>query len=559
MEAKFRTVRQLFNKPGAKFIVPGYQREYEWGKKEIEDLWLDVQRIGKEVNRHYLGNIILLEKKRGEEFEIVDGQQRMVTISLLLMAVRDATIIGEREDRRITNLINTYPKSEKKQRIKLYDDEANESYHRIWKGAVEEADGQVASAYRYYVDKVKKLNENELDELLNNVTAKLEVVETRCNDTSLAYTIFQSQNERGKEVEPHILAKSRIYGAAEKLDNETKQKEVKKRWEHIYGELQRELGGTRWQNDEIKIRRPMAQILLHADAKTPFRIDKGDLYRNFEQILDNYGNITNFVEWFQEEMNQYLEITSNRYDVSGRGLSNGSVRNLQYLNAASTQAEVLSHAIYRRVDDKQMLKAYLELAATIGMRLELGDRSSAEKRDILYNVAQSVRQAEDEQAIRRILRKAAVEETPENGEIVENLKSNQLNFGGPWQFRTLLSLVSLEENRQKAFRVELDKLHIEHIAPRRIHDGSQYSRWKMQIPDSSEYEQKKNLLGNLTLLLPEEHSSLDETNFNSKQSVYANSGLEITQEIADYDEWSIEAIDRRTERLAEELAERWSV
>lgn len=186
MEAKFRTVRELFEKPGAQFEVPPYQRGYEWDKKEFEDLWLDLSRIGDEVDRHYLGNIILLEKERGELFEIVDGQQRMVTVSILLLAIRDETIIGGNEDRRITNVVNSYPKDEKVQRLILNDEEMNESYRKIWQQASEEADKRVKKAYNYYIDKVQKLDENEVDELLTNITTNLEVVRTRCNDTSLA-------------------------------------------------------------------------------------------------------------------------------------------------------------------------------------------------------------------------------------------------------------------------------------------------------------------------------------------------------------------------------------
>ncbi|MFQ3475707.1 DUF262 domain-containing protein [Halonotius sp. F2-221B] len=559
MEAKFRTVRELFEKPGAQFEVPPYQRGYEWDKKEFEDLWLDLSRIGDEVDRHYLGNIILLEKERGELFEIVDGQQRMVTVSILLLAIRDETIIGGNEDRRITNVVNSYPKDEKVQRLILNDEEMNESYRKIWQQASEEADKRVKKAYNYYIDKVQKLDENEVDELLTNITTNLEVVRTRCNDTSLAYTIFQSQNERGKEVAPHILAKSRIHGAAEKLDSQRDEQEAKNRWGHIYDELQRELGGSRWTNDEIKVRRPMAQILLYADAPTPFRIDKGDLYRNFEQVMNTFSDVTEFVDWFHDQINSYLQITSNQYDVEAGGIPDSGELYLRCLNSSSTQAEVLSHAIYRRVDDKELLKEYLRLAAVIGMRHELAGSDSATKRDILYNVAQSVREADDNKAIRRILRKAGVDRTPEKGEIKEHLKSNSMNYGGPWQFRTLLALVSLEEGRQKALRVNLDSLHIDHIAPRRIHEDNKYSRWRKEIGDPDEFEEVKNLIGNLTLLLPEEHGSLDESKFESKKSVYNNADLEIAREVGDYDEWNIDKIRERTELLAEELSDIWSV
>ena len=205
-----------------------------------------------------------------------------------------------------------------------------------------------------------------------------------------------------------------------------------------------------------------------------------------------------------------------------------------------------------------MLKEYLRLAATISMRFQLADVSSSEKGDAIYRVAASVREAEDNRAIRRILRKAAVEETPENGEIIENLKSNPMNYGGPYQFRTLLTLVGLEEDRRGALRVDLNNLHIDHVAPRRIPKDSSYSRWRKQI-DEEEFSDVKNLLGNLTLLLPSDHNSIEEENFSAKQAVYNKSDLKIAQEVADYDGWTVENIRERTERLAKDAADKWSV
>jgi uncharacterized protein with ParB-like and HNH nuclease domain len=58
MEARFRQIRSLFGKRGVKFEVPPYQRGYEWERKHIEDLWLDLQRIDDQVDQHFLGSII---------------------------------------------------------------------------------------------------------------------------------------------------------------------------------------------------------------------------------------------------------------------------------------------------------------------------------------------------------------------------------------------------------------------------------------------------------------------------------------------------------------------
>ena len=89
--------------------------------------------------------------------------------------------------------------------------------------------------------------------------------------------------------------------------------------------------------------------------------------------------------------------------------------------------------------------------------------------------------------------------------------------------------------------------------------NNKYSRWRKEIGDPDEFEEVKNLIGNLTLLLPEEHGSLDESKFESKKSVYNNADLEIAREVGDYDEWNIDKIRERTELLAEELSDIWSV
>lgn len=557
MEARFRQIRSLFGKRGVKFEVPPYQRGYEWERKHIEDLWLDLRRIDDQVDQHFLGSIILLEKESGSLFEIVDGQQRMVTISIIMMAIRDAPNVGDSEDMRIDDILNSYPANEAVRRLHLSDETADESFEHLWNGDAEEAEGQIREAYEFYSDRVSELSENELHRLMDNVVKYLRVVETVSRDASLAYTVFQSQNDRGKEVSPQILAKARIHGAAEDLDNEADRQQVIGRWDHIYRLLEDNLGGPRFQSD-LRVRRPMTQILINSDSPTPTQIDKGALYRNFEEVLNSYDSVVEFVEWFQDQVDIYLEISSNSYDISGRDIPDDALRHLQYLNSASTHSEVLSLAIYNNVDEDVLLKEYFRLASILGMRMEMGGTSSANTRDAIYNTAREVRETDDPNDIRGVLRAAIESRTPTDAEISEHLKANQLNIRGSWRFRTLLKLVSIEEERRGPLRMELGNLDIEHIAPRNTFGNSKYARWRRQLSDE-EFDERKDKLGNLTLLLPNDHSSLDETSFDDKKNTYRNSDVKIAEEVADYDEWTDEQIEERTERLTQELIERWSI
>jgi hypothetical protein len=558
MEARFKQIRSLFGgKRGVEFEVPDYQRGYEWEQRQWEDLWLDIDRINTHVEQHYLGSIILLEVESGSLYEIVDGQQRMVTISLIMMAIRDAPEIKDPDDMRIDDIINTYPANEAVRKLKLADNEADSTYESIWEGNSDQAEGQIKKAYDYYFDRVSELSEEDLNELIDNIVKYLRVVETMAKDTSLAYTVFQSQNDRGKEVSPQILAKARIHGAAEDLDEDLDRQEVIGRWDHIYDLLEDNLGSPRYQ-DDLRVRRPMTQILINSYVPTPTQIDKGVLYREFEKILEEYDTVVDFVEWFQDQVDVYLELTSNRYEISGRGIPDDAIRHLQYLNSASTHSEVLSLAIHNNVEDDISLKENFRLASILAMRMELGGSSSASTRDAIYTTARDVRHADDPSAIRRIIEDAIGERTPSDEEIFENLRANDMTIRGIWNFRTLLKLVSIEEERRGPLKMKLNDLDIEHIAPRRTFADTKYAEWRRKL-EEDEFDDRKDKLGNLTLLLPSDHSGLDETSFEDKKHTYTNSDVKIAEEVASYDDWNDEKIEERTELLAEELISRWSI
>lgn len=564
MEARYRSIRNLFGgKRGAVFKVPPYQREYEWEKKHWRDLWTDVNRIGEQVDKHYLGNIILLEQESGSVYEVVDGQQRMVTISILMMAIRDSPHFESSDDEqlddiRMRDILETHRGGSPEPKIILDDEEANEAFKKLWREDIEEANGGIRNAYGYYSDKIDGLSERQVEDLVNNVCDFLKVVETVATDASLAYTIFQSQNERGKEVSPQILAKARIHGAAEDVDDLERSREITRRWSHIYNLLEENLGGPRFQRG-LRVRRPMTQILINSDVPTPRQIDKSELYRNFEKVLDNYDDVYNFVMWFQEQVDIYLEISSSSYDVDGHIVPDDAIRHLQYLNSASTHSEVLSLAIYNNIDRDVLLKENFKLASILAMRMRLSSMSSADTRDAIYGAARRVKNTEDQNEIRQTLRDAVKEYTPSDGEMEEYLKANDLNIQGPWNFRTRLALVSIEEERRGPWKMEIENLHIEHIAPRNTYGSKpEYHSWREKL-DDDRFEEQKDMLGNLTLLLNKDHASVDETSFANKKRRYRESDVKIAEEVASYDEWTSDHIEQRTEDLAKELIERWSL
>ena len=73
---------------GKSYSVPPYQRDYSWKQEHWEDLWEDLATVEANREDHYMGAIVLESGER-KQFRVIDGQQRMATLSILILACVD--------------------------------------------------------------------------------------------------------------------------------------------------------------------------------------------------------------------------------------------------------------------------------------------------------------------------------------------------------------------------------------------------------------------------------------------------------------------------------------
>lgn len=97
MEPKNENFNELIGGSN-KYLVPRFQRDYAWDIEQWEDLWSDINSLDEE-GFHYMGYIVLQQKEQ-YQFEVIDGQQRLVTLSLIVLAAMKAikTMISKGED-----------------------------------------------------------------------------------------------------------------------------------------------------------------------------------------------------------------------------------------------------------------------------------------------------------------------------------------------------------------------------------------------------------------------------------------------------------------------------
>lgn len=198
-------------------VIPSYQRPYKWGKKNIRELILDIQKSiedGKKYSdfKYRVGTVILYRESKAEpcerendtKYAVVDGQQRLLSFLLLKRCL----------DPNFTCKLLSAKFSDKVTKQNLHD---NALYIREWFSSVDDA--------------TKKAFNSALKDTL-------EVVVLRVNELSEAFQLFDSQNTRGRELDPHDLLKA--YHLREIHDKDDMERAVLK-WESKEPKAIREL------------------------------------------------------------------------------------------------------------------------------------------------------------------------------------------------------------------------------------------------------------------------------------------------------------------------------
>lgn len=197
---------------GEKLIIPNYQRPYKWTDKNITDLILDIQKSIKEsrkyANFRYRVGTVILHENENSEYEIVDGQQRILSFLLLKLYLERYLNSGF-----TCSLLNTKFSNKISQR-NLHD---NFTTIREWFSSVD--------------DEAKKI----FNQALKNTLEVVVIIVDKINE---AFQLFDSQNTRGRALYPHDLLKA--YHLREIHDKYEMQNAVIK-WESKRPEAIREL------------------------------------------------------------------------------------------------------------------------------------------------------------------------------------------------------------------------------------------------------------------------------------------------------------------------------
>ena len=197
-------------------LIPLFQRPYKWDRDRWKDFWHDLDAcVGAEDRRtHFLGAVVSTPPGApiGVPRQlIIDGQQRLTTLALLLIAVRDVAEGALREE---VHALLVNPHRTGAERLKLIPTQADrEPYRKLVEDGEADPQTRIGRGYGYFRDRIEQRtagDQEQLRHLFERVEASLQVVAIWLAQDDDPYLIFESLNDRGESLTEADLVRNTV-------------------------------------------------------------------------------------------------------------------------------------------------------------------------------------------------------------------------------------------------------------------------------------------------------------------------------------------------------------
>ena len=550
------TVKSLLSR-SYRYIVPEYQRQYSWGEEQWQDFWRDLQSIEDE-RTHFLGSVVFVERDTDfdelNEFEIVDGQQRLTTISILLCAIREYH--EQRGNEEIAESINNrylWEEDEdftEKQKVELNSLDANQ-YRRLLLGnSPREEESKIRGAIEFFADKISTLPEEKVEEIRKKLLNAVTLVTIDCPSQESAFRLFETLNDRGLELSEVDLMKNHLY---QKIATESgiNEEAVKQDWEGIVEDIRYEM--------DKPFRFFIHYFLFAPEPTINNNISQTTLYDTFVELINNRIpeskiSLEEYMSKMAEDTLLYLNLMNaevSQFDSSSNDRINELLSDLNRLGY--TQERIYLMGVLSHLESASEVIRAIKMIESYIIRQRFTNYITGSSLNELYAEICDDAFTRDEPV--SYIRSQLESQAPRDDEFIAAIMGNDFPRSQRTEF--ILERVESESFRRSSPR-QVPTGEIEHIIPRKAFTAKKYNRWPDYLNcGRGEFNEYKDKLGNLTILERRLNLEASDNPFEQKQEKYTGSEYEMAQEIARYEQWSLEDVDERTERLVEEMANIW--
>ncbi|MET8561816.1 DUF262 domain-containing protein [Streptomyces flaveolus] len=538
------------------FKIPNYQRPYAWQEEQAVQLLTDLaEALERETEEPYfLGSLVLVKKSGEPEADVIDGQQRLTTLTILLSVLRDLTASPELRDalHRLINqpgdlILGLKPKPRLRPRER--DREFFLKYVQ-GSGSIEAllaldrstlpTDSQRAvraNALALHRELAQWSEERRLG-LVRMLGERTFLVVVATPDLDSAHRIFSVMNSRGLDLSPTDIFKSQVIGAVE--DKQASEESARK-WEDA---------------EEALGRDGFADLFLHLRMIYEKRRAERELLKEFPaQVLDKY--LPDRAEVFVNDVvvpyaEAYSQIRDARYEASaGAEEVNAWFKRLQEVDNNDWRPVAL-WALRNHEDDPVWLNLFLKalerLSASMFVR-----RVYTTPRVTRY--AELLRQLDRGQGLNSPAFELSETERAETRARLDG----ELYLVGKIRKYVLLRVDELLSQAQ-GVKYDLPLITVEHVLPQNPKSGSSWT----ELFDEGQREYWTHRLGNLVLLNRAKNSAAQNYDFTTKKAKYFTGRggavpFALTSQVLHHENWTPEVLATRQKQLTGLLAREWSL
>ena len=571
----FKTVNQTYRQligNGLTYSIPRFQRDYSWTDEEWDDLWEDIltvlESLDESVNdAHYMGYLVL-QSSDDKEFFVIDGQQRLTTLSIIVLAglknlnrIITQNVNPEQNKQRLEQLRSTYigylDPITLQSKPKLTLNRNNDFFYKTHLVTLNEkipqrgfktSEHNLRKASDWFDKKISDYIKNDTDKgvkiatIIEEISNKLFFTVITVNDELNAYKVFETLNARGVRLSATDLLKNYLFSVihrdATSSYNEPELSNLEQPWENLVDRL-----GAESFPDFLRI---------FWNSRYQF-VRNSELFKRVREKVCNRGDVFQLIRDMDSDIDIYLTLTN---PITA---TNFSIKIRQYAEQLKMfsvkQPYSLLMASYRNLDVNEFEKV-LKACVNISFRynvisgLHTGDQERVYHKTALFLNQKNNGNTFNATDVIKQLQSVYVKDDT----FKANFSDKIIKTTASRNKKVVKYILSEIEDKESGIRPDLndDSYNIEHIFPQNAEAG-----WD----DFSERESVEMVyrLGNMTLCETSLNREMDNLPFTDKKAYLQQSRFIMTQAISENSEWTPRKIQQRQQQMARIATSIWRI
>lgn len=511
------------------FEIPVFQRNYEWDEQQCSQLFKDLTIAAEDDQDHFIGAIVYVAetgRKLSHIYRIIDGQQRLMSLMLLLKSLADVNdqVRAEIQEQYLTNKY-----LEENNHLKLkpvaHDMEAFEAVMNDRLDQYNEP-SKVVKNYQYFKKRIQQseFSSTELYEALNHFNMVYIELTNDVQDEN-PQVIFESLNSTGVSLSASDLVRNFLLM---KLDSDKQSRLYQEYWVKM---------------ERIFTTNTFADFIrFYLTMKMHKMINRAKIYPLYKEFYHGQGldsedalaDLYRFAIFYDQLIHAETGIQElNPILRHINAMDSRVVYPYFFMMLEMTSTGEVSQDDV--IEVAQIMESYL-------FRLKVCQLPTNGLNRMVIALCDKAKAVGDYRARLVSLLNASF---PDDKKFADSLMN--VNLYSLRNNLAKLALVVLEESRTKE-TIDFDDAQVEHIMPQRLNND-----WRIELPNANRInEEMGGVIGNLTLT--KYNQEMGNKVYSEKKEVYQTSNVSLTREIAaEYPTWNKESIVKRTEQLAQEL------